>query len=79
MRRTASTGSVGLRFSSWSKVSGFWFPMLDLFDWSYRDESGPADDYLMRFGLVDLVRGPDSDLARVPNPAFEHVERRVQA
>lgn len=70
---------VDMRQEGLPIAGAFWFPMLDLFDWSYRDESGPADDYLKRFGLIDLVRGPDNVLARVPNAAFEHFKRRMRS
>jgi len=60
-------------------VATFWFPMLDLYDWSYREGTEPADYYLMRFGLVDLQRGPDNVLHRVPNAAFGRWQERVRA
>jgi beta-glucosidase/6-phospho-beta-glucosidase/beta-galactosidase len=55
----------------------FWFPLLDLMDWSYRDGTAPADEYLMPFGLVDLVRGADNVLARVPNAAYDRWRTRI--
>lgn len=55
----------------------FWFPLLDLYDWSYREGTAPADEYLMPFGLVDLRRGPDNVLRRVPNAAFARWRDRV--
>jgi len=57
----------------------FWFPLLDLVDWSYRDGTAPVDDYLLPFGLVDLVRGADHVLARVPNAAYDRWRARVAA
>lgn len=68
-----------LRAAGVPLVAAFWFPMLDLVDWSYRDGVGPADDYMMRFGLVDLVRGPDNVLERRPNPAFSAFQDQVRA
>ena len=56
----------------------FWFPLLDLVDWSYRDGTDPVDHYLMPFGLVDLVRGPDNVLARVPNAAYTRWRERAK-
>ncbi|WP_448073210.1 family 1 glycosylhydrolase [Georgenia yuyongxinii] len=58
-------------------VAAFWFPLLDLYDWSYREGTRPADEYLMPFGLVDLVRGADRVLRRVPNAAFDRWRARV--
>lgn len=54
-----------------------WFPMLDLYDWAYRDTVRPADDYLFPFGLVTLKRGADNVLRREPNAAFDHFAERV--
>jgi len=50
----------------------FWFPLLDMYDWEYRFVTTPLDAHRQRFGLVDLVRGPDNRLARVPNAAYDH-------
>ncbi len=66
-----------LRADGLPVVGVFWFPMMDLYDWSYRDGDEPADAYLKPFGLVDLVRDSAGVLHRVPNAAFEHWRRRV--
>ncbi|HEY3408623.1 MAG TPA: beta-galactosidase [Propionicimonas sp.] len=63
-----------LRTEGVDLVAGFWFPMLDMFEWEYRFDTRPLDDFHIRFGLVDLVRGPDNRLERVPNPAFSHFQ-----
>lgn len=55
-------------------IAAFWFPMLDMFEWEYRFDTRPLDDFHIRFGLVDLVRGPDNQLARVPNQAMAHFQ-----
>jgi len=63
-------------------IAAFWFPFLDMYDWQYRFATAPLETYHQRFGLVDLVRGPDNRLARVPNPAYDHfrtVARRRSA
>lgn len=61
-----------LRAEAVDLVAAFWFPMLDMFEWEYRFDTRPLDDFGIRFGLVDLVRGPDNRLERVPNPAYAH-------
>ncbi|WP_448059236.1 family 1 glycosylhydrolase [Cellulomonas hominis] len=66
-----------LRADGLPVVGVFWFPMMDLYDWSYRDGDEPADAYLKPFGLVDLVRDDAGALQRVPNAAFEHWRSRV--
>ena len=64
-----------LRSEGVSLVAAFWFPMLDMFEWDYRFDTRPLDDFRIRFGLVDLVRGPDNRLQRVPNAAYAHFQR----
>lgn len=52
-------------------IGGFtWFPFFTLVDWLYRFDQKTPDEWFMAFGLVDLVRGPDQGLERVPNSAF---------
>ena len=45
------------------------------FEWEYRFDTRPLDDFHIRFGLVDLVRGPDNRLERIPNAAFSHFQK----
>lgn len=46
-----------------------WFPFFALFDWSYRESTRPADEFLNPLGLYDLVRGADGKLERVATDA----------
>jgi beta-glucosidase/6-phospho-beta-glucosidase/beta-galactosidase len=48
-----------------------WFPFLDLVDWLYRFDDKPVDDWMLDFGLVNLVRGGDQQLGRQKNAAFD--------
>lgn len=48
-----------------------WFPFLDLVDWLYRFDDKPVDDWMLDFGLVNLVRGDDGQLSRRKNAAFD--------
>lgn len=77
--REVFRSSAVLRARGVPLVGVFWFPVLDLVDWSYRDGVGEVDDYLMQFGLVDLVRGADNVLHRRPNGAFEVFRSEVAA
>lgn len=64
-----------LRSEQIELVGAFWFPMLDMFEWEYRFDTLPLDEFHIQFGLVDLVRGPDNRLERVPNKAYSHFQR----
>ncbi|MCA0253812.1 MAG: family 1 glycosylhydrolase [Actinobacteria bacterium] len=64
-----------LRAEGIDLVAAFWFPMLDMFEWEYRFDTRPLDDFRIQFGLVDLVRGPDNRLQRVRNEAYAHYQR----
>jgi len=61
-----------LRSKSVEIAAAFWFPFLDMYEWEYRFATTPLDAHRQRFGLVDLIRGADNRLARVPNPAYDH-------
>lgn len=67
-----------LRAEEIELAGAFWFPMLDMFEWEYRFDTRPLDDFHIRFGLVDLVRGPDNRLERVPNQAYKHFQQVVR-
>ncbi|MEA4944681.1 MAG: family 1 glycosylhydrolase [Propionicimonas sp.] len=68
-----------LRSDGIDLVAGFWFPMLDMFEWEYRFDTRPLDDFRIQFGLVDLVRGPDNRLQRIPNRAYRHYQKLAAA
>lgn len=70
-----ASGVAELRAEGIDLVAAFWFPMLDMFEWEYRFDTRPLDDFHIRFGLVDLVRGPDNRLHRIPNAAYAHYRR----
>ncbi len=53
-------------------IVGFtWFPFFSMVDWLYRFDQLKPDDWILHFGIVDLVRGADLGLERVRNEAFE--------
>lgn len=74
-----AAGVAELRGEGIDLVAAFWFPMLDMFEWEYRFDTRPLDDFHIRFGLVDLVRGPDNRLERVPNPSFDRFQQHARS
>ena len=62
---------LALRADGLPVVGYTWFPLFDLFDWSYRTGTAPPADYLEQLGLVRLVADPGSSWSRRPTPAFE--------
>lgn len=48
-----------------------WFPFFTLVDWLYRFDHQAPDKWFREFGLVDLIRGPDLQLERCRNAAFD--------
>lgn len=69
LRRSAAE-LAALRSEGHDIVGFTWFPFFTMVDWLYRFDHGAADDWFMEFGVVDLKRGPDQVLTRVPNDAF---------
>jgi hypothetical protein len=61
---------LALREQGVPVVGYTWFPFLDLVDWLYRFDDKPVDDWMLDFGLVNLVRGGDQQLERRKNAAF---------
>lgn len=53
-------------------VVGFtWWPLFDMYEWTYRHSTGPRSDHLLTMGLFDLVERPGGHLDRVRNPAAD--------
>lgn len=66
-----STAEIeALRAAGHPIVGYTWFPFFTLVDWLYRYGDRAPDAWFLSFGLVDLVRGADQNLERVPNAAF---------
>jgi hypothetical protein len=93
---TCVTGSVGERIA-WldeslrlverlrdegAPVVGYtWWPLFDMYEWTWRHTANPRADHLLTMGLHDLVETPDG-LARVANPIadrFREHSRRLAA
>ncbi|TQL55468.1 family 1 glycosylhydrolase [Subtercola boreus] len=45
-----------------------WWPLFDMYEWTYRHSNGPRADHLLTMGLFDLVEGADGHLGRRRNP-----------
>lgn len=68
-----------LRAEGIDLVAYTWFPFFTLVDWGYRDAVDRPDDWWRHMGLVDLERGPDNVLRRIPNVAFDAFARQAAA
>jgi beta-glucosidase len=62
---------VTLREAGVPIVGYTWFPLFDLFDWSYRTGDEPPAHYLERLGLARLVADPAGGFARERTPVFD--------
>lgn len=61
-------------------IAGYtWFPLFDLFDWSYRTGDADPTHYLEPLGLAELRKTDQGDLARVTRPAFQHFRELAAA
>jgi beta-glucosidase/6-phospho-beta-glucosidase/beta-galactosidase len=61
-------------------VAGYtWWPLFDMYEWTWRHTDAPREDHLLTMGLHDLVESPEG-LLRRPNPVAEryrdHARRR---
>lgn len=71
-----------LRAEGTDVVGYTWWPLFDMYEWTYRHSTRPRADHLLTMGLFDLVEG-DSSLKRVRNPvadrfaAYARQETRV--
>ncbi|MCU1528683.1 MAG: beta-glucosidase [Frondihabitans sp.] len=58
--------------SEGTRVVGFtWWPLFDMYEWTYRHSTGPRADHLLTMGLFDLVETPDGRLDRRRNPVAD--------
>ncbi len=77
--RESAAEIAALRSEGHDIVGFTWFPFFTMVDWLYRFDHRPADEWFMEFGIVDLRRGADQVLERVPNPAFAVFQELAQA
>lgn len=59
-----------LRAAGHDVVGYTWWPVFDMYEWTYRHAVGPRADFLLTMGLWDLVEGP-SGLQRRRNTVAE--------
>ncbi|WP_165069207.1 family 1 glycosylhydrolase [Marisediminicola senii] len=53
-------------------VVGFtWWPLFDMYEWTYRHSTNPKADHLLTMGLFDLVDSPSGHLDRRRNPVAD--------
>ncbi|GAA2225726.1 family 1 glycosylhydrolase [Herbiconiux moechotypicola] len=48
-----------------------WWPLFDMYEWTYRHSDRPRADHLLTMGLFDLVENPDGPLIRRRNPVAD--------
>jgi beta-glucosidase len=61
-------------------VVGFtWWPLFDMYEWTYRHSSGPRADHLLSMGLYDLVETPSGRLDRRRNPVADRFHQHATA
>ncbi|KJC64606.1 beta-glucosidase [Agreia bicolorata] len=61
-------------------VVGFtWWPLFDMYEWTYRHSTGPKRDHLLTMGLFDLVEMPDGRLIRDRNPVADRFHQHATA
>lgn len=57
-------------------VVGFtWWPLFDMYEWTYRHSTNPRADHLLTMGLFDLVETPGGHLDRVRNPVADRFQQ----
>ena len=53
------------------RVLGYtWWPLFDMYEWTYRHSTRPRQEHLLAMGLYDLVES-DAGLSRVRNPVAD--------
>jgi beta-glucosidase len=94
LTETCITGSVAARLS-WLDSSvatvhelrdqgvpvvGYtWWPLFDMYEWTYRHSSAPRANHLLAMGLYDLVETPHGHLDRRRNPVADRFAEHALA
>ena len=55
-----------------------WWPLFDMYEWTYRHTENPRIDHLLTLGLYDLVESP-SGLLRQKNPVADRYRQHAEA
>ena len=61
----------GLREQGIPVVGYTWWPLFDMYEWTYRHSSLPRADHMLTMGLFDLVETPGGRLDRERNPVAD--------
>lgn len=60
-----------LRAEGLPVVGYTWWPLFDMYEWTYRHSAKPRAEHLLTMGLFDLVEGESGHLARMRNPVAD--------
>lgn len=73
----ASLASItALRAGGLDVVAYTWWPLFDMYEWTWRHSTAPRADHLLSMGLYALEE-TDSGLARVPTPLVERFRQHA--
>ena len=74
-----SVGFLDQMRSEGANIVGYtWWPLIDMYEWTWRHSESPREDHLLTMGLYDLVETP-TGLARVENPVAQVYRQLAQA
>lgn len=65
-----------LRAGGLDVVAYTWWPLFDMYEWTWRHSTAPRADHLLSMGLYSLKETP-SGLARVPTPLVERFRQHA--
>jgi hypothetical protein len=60
-----------LRAEGTPVVGYTWWPLFDMYEWTYRHSTAPREEHRLAMGLYDLVEEPSDHLARRRNPVAD--------
>jgi len=69
----------GLRSAGLPIVGYTWWPLFDMYEWTYRHSTNPRADHLLSMGLFDLVENPEGPLHRRRNPVADRFRQHATA
>lgn len=73
----ASVRSIRDLRAAGHRIVGYtWWPLFDMYEWTYRHSTAPRADHLLAMGLWDLVESPDG-LLRRRNPVAKRFRQHA--
>lgn len=76
----ASLAGVHALRAAGHRIIGYtWWPVFDMYEWTYRHGTGPRADSLLTMGLWDLVETETDGLARRKNPVADRFRDHATA